>query len=115
MRTGDLEICRFEQKNLKDLPIAAMNPFRVREEEGKIGVEHWFTTNKRVIIPTEYDYIEQVYVKAGIFFIVGANKRYGVYNSEGKLIVEAIYDKITKGDDWNGCRNNDCEKHTNCR
>lgn len=84
----------FEQKNLKDLPIAAMNPFRIIEEEGKIGVEHWFTTNKRVIIPAEYDYIEQVYVKAGIFFIVGKNKKYGVYNSEGKLIVEVIYDKI---------------------
>jgi len=84
----------FEQKNLKDLPLAAMNPFRIIEEDGKIGVEHWFTTNKRVIIPTEYDYIEQIYVKAGIFFIVGADKRYGVYNSEGKLIVEVIYDKI---------------------
>jgi len=84
----------FEQKNLKDLPLAAMNPFRIIEEDDKIGVEHWFTPNKRVIIPAEYDYIEQVYVPAGIFFIVGLNRRRGVYDSEGKLIVDLNYNKI---------------------
>lgn len=98
----------FEQKNLADLPIAAMNPFRVREEEGKIGVEHWFTTNKRVIIPAEYNYIEQVYVKAGIFFIVAQNKKYGVYDSEGKLIVEVIYDKVYLKDNIIIVRNRSC-------
>lgn len=84
----------FEQKNLDELPLAAMNPFRIIEGNGKIGVEHYFTLKRRIIIPTEYDYIEQVYVKAGIFFIVGVNKKYGVYNSEGKLIIQVMYNKI---------------------
>lgn len=84
----------FEQKNLDELPLAAMNPFRIIEEDGKIGVEHYFTLQRRIIIPAEYDYIEQVYVSEGIFFIVRVNKKYGVYNSEGKLIIEIRYDKI---------------------
>lgn len=84
----------FEQKNLAELPIAATNPFRIIEEDGRIGVEHYFTLQRRIIIPADYNYIEQVYVKAGIFFIVGANKKYGVYNSEGELVVDVIYDKI---------------------
>lgn len=84
----------FEPQNLEDIPLAAINPFRIIEEDGKIGVEHYFTLQRKVIIPAKYDYIERKGVNTEIFFIVGANKKYGVYNSEGKLIVDVIYDKI---------------------
>ena len=87
----------FERQNLDEIPLAAINPFRIIEEDGKIGVEHYFTPHRKIIIPAEYDYIERIGAHSDIFFIVGVNKKYGVYNSEGKLIIDVIYDRIYRG------------------
>ena len=84
-----------EQQNLDEIPLAAINPFRIIEADGKIGVEHYFTLQRKVIIPAEYDYIERTGVSSEIFFFVGLNRKFGLYNSEGKLIIDAIFDKIS--------------------
>lgn len=83
----------FEQPNFDEAPLLAMNPFGIVEKDGRIGVKR-FGIPKRRIIPAKYDYIERVDAATGIFFIVGLKKKYGVYNSDGKLIIEVIYNKI---------------------
>ena len=40
----------FERQNLEEIPLAAINPFRLIEEDSKIGVEHYFATQRRITI-----------------------------------------------------------------
>ena len=65
----------FDRQNLDEIPLVAINPFRIIEEAGRIGVEHWFAIRRKIIIPAKYDYIERVDVlSGGIFFIVGITR-----------------------------------------
>lgn len=75
--------------------IRLLNNYRKLYKNKKVGL----ASNKKLIIPVLYDDILPVYQLD--FFLVKKKKKYGLYNSYGKIVLPLDFDEIQmKGPNW---------------
>jgi hypothetical protein len=113
------QVCRYggttpvSPEKFEDYKMYDFNYFCVVKKNGKWGV---IDAQARTLIPFEYDYLNYFYRPNGIslfgyeqkapldktpgYFVASLNKRYGVIDNTGKVLVEPLYEEVNMW--WNG-------------
>lgn len=64
------------------------------EKKGKIGVR--YKDDRRIVLDAVFTYIEAFTIDYDVFFMVGSEGRYGLYDSHGAEIIPIQYERIDK-------------------
>ena len=72
-------------------PVDRYEPF---EKKGKLGVR--YKDNKRIVIEPEYTYVEAIVSNLDVFFLVGNEGKYGLYDSHSVEIIPVQYEQIDR-------------------